>query len=88
MRLQELTSEPVFMTAEEHARLQEATPLTFQGHAPVLRLKLDGVRCCIQPEEAISFLGETSQSGAAAQHNGSATNQSSVLEGTLWISEE
>lgn len=86
--MQELTSEPVFMTAEEHARLQEATPSSFQGHAPVLRLKLDGIYCYIQPKEALPLFGETSQNGAAAVENGNSENHSIILEGTLWISEE
>lgn len=81
MPLQELLTEPPFMTIEEYARLQEATPSSFQGHASVLRLKLQGVRCCIQPEEAIR-IGESSRSA----HNDNA-GSSSFQEGALWVTE-
>lgn len=49
MPLQELHSPPRFMGAEEFARHQEATPSSFQGHPPVLRLTLDNVVCSFQP---------------------------------------
>jgi hypothetical protein len=82
MPLKELLAEPSFMTIEEQAQLQEVTPSTFQGHPPVLRLKLQGVRCYTQPEEALQF-GESSRSA----QNGNAS-QSAVQQGSLWITEK
>ncbi|UZJ57281.1 hypothetical protein CBS101457_006601 [Exobasidium rhododendri] len=84
MTLQELTSEPVFMTIEEHSRLQEATPTSFEGHAPVLRLKLGGVRCCFQPETAFQPFNEAS--GSSHSLNGS-NGRAEIQQGTLWVTE-
>lgn len=81
MPLQELLAEPAFMTLEQHAQLQEVTPSSFQGHPPVLRLNLQGVRCCIEPEDVIQ-IGESSRSA----QNGNASH-STIQEGSLWITE-
>jgi hypothetical protein len=83
MVLQELTSEPVFMTIEEHALLQEATPTSFEGHAPVLRLKLEGVYCHVQPETAFPA-DEASGSNRPLE---SSNGHSNIQQGTLWVTE-
>lgn len=82
MPLVEIDHEPSCMTIEEQTRLQEATPSSFEGHAPVLRLKLDRVRCCIYPEPLFQ-VGESSRSA----HNGNDA-PSMVSQGTLWVTDE
>lgn len=75
------------MTAEVHARLQEATPASFAGHAPVLRLKLEGVRCTIQPETALQ-VGESSGTSQLQNQNGdNGVAHTNAQQGTLWVTE-
>jgi hypothetical protein len=84
MPFQELSSEPEYMSSEQHAQLQEATPSSFIGHAPVLRLKLEGVQCSILPESSLQ-IGESSGSSHLSNGNGS---HAASHKGTLWVTEQ
>jgi hypothetical protein len=52
MPLLGLSEQPRYMTKEQHEHLQQSTPSSFIGHDPVLRLRLEGVRCLLQPVTA------------------------------------
>lgn len=69
------------MSAEDYAVLQQSTPASFEGHPPVLRLKLEGVRCTIEPTSALP--GEARQT----ESNGSVHGPLASEEGVLWVTE-
>lgn len=73
------------MTEEQHGQLQESTPSSFEGHAPILRLALDQVRCTLQPSTA--WPDFTDESTVAPPPNGTSSAEGDARVGRLWVTD-
>lgn len=98
MPLRELGGPPAFMAPEE----QETTPTTFAGHAPLLRIQLDNVRCIFRTALPPWMAATTTDAGAAsgpvtdtalngaseASASASTAGGPQAVIGTLWVTDD
>ena len=78
MPLKFISEKPVFITEEEYS---ESTPSTFSQLPPILRLRLDNVRCHFQPSTAFPHSDEANEGSV----NGSISED--VYKGSMFLTD-